>query len=152
MTVSTGSSARCISIDDRVAGINNRAATVIDAAAGIKDNLGTVRNDVLPDIVKNSAAIAGSPLLDPVALAANPLMAGLQAPLLLGPITEPLVVGPPELPAAAAGPLDAALVPEAPVLLGPDAGADTSPSQPRDRARRRRLAPPARWSARRCTG
>ncbi len=124
---------RVRSIDDGVAGINNRAGTVIDLAGGIKDNLGKVRDPVLPDIVQNSAAIAGSPIINPLDLSANPLLAGLQVPPLLDPATAPLVLGPAEeLPAAAAGPLDAGVLPEAPALLGPDAGAGSNQEPPRN--------------------
>ncbi len=129
------------SIDDEVAGINNRAATVIDAAVGIKDNLGKVRDPLVPDIVKNSAAIAAAPILDPVALATNPLLAGLQVPPLLDTNSGLLVVGPLEPPAAAAGPPDAGVLPEAPALLGPDAEAETSPRQPRNERDDGLLAP-----------
>jgi hypothetical protein len=124
-----------VSIDHKAEAINNQAATVIDAANGIKENLGTVADPLVPDIVQNSAAIAGSPVIDPAKLVGNPLLAGLQAPTLLDPSTAPLVVGPPvELPAAAeaAAPLDAGVVPDPAALLGPDVQPDTGAAPPRN--------------------
>jgi hypothetical protein len=129
------------SIDDTLAVINGQAATVIDTAGGIKHNLGKVRDPLVPDIVKNSTAIAAAPILQLPTVPPGLLLPGLEAPPLLDP-TAPLVVGPPaELQAAsAAGPLGPGLVPEGPALLGPDGGADPSQGSPlgeRDREKKK---------------
>lgn len=54
-------------IDDGAAGINRRADTVIDTAKGIKGDLDFLTESLAPGILKNSAAIKGSPLLSPLA-------------------------------------------------------------------------------------
>jgi uncharacterized protein YoxC len=68
-----------ISIDPEVKGINVRVRRVRDAAEGIRDDLDRVRHRLVPDIRRNAAAIAESPLLNPARAATNPLLTLMRA-------------------------------------------------------------------------
>jgi uncharacterized protein YoxC len=54
-------------IRDQVKGINHRADIIIDTVKDIKDNTNLLVDKILPGILKNSTAIANSPVIHPLA-------------------------------------------------------------------------------------
>lgn len=116
------------SIDDEAAGINNRADSVINQALGIKRDLDRVDDTIVPDIIKNSAAIRDSPLLLRDTLGDLPLamLKGLTAP----------VVNELPVPVSLLAPTDGpdGVLPDSPPLIGEDSGivADVVPEPARE--------------------
>ncbi len=103
-----------LSIQTEAANINRNGDRVTEIARGIKENLGQVQNVLVPGIIQNSGAIAGSPLLDPLALGANPLMARLASVL-----APPAVAGLPVAGLPVAGPIPLQLPLQLPLGPGP---------------------------------
>lgn len=98
-------------IDDRLAKADHQVEKVIDGVVGIRGDLDKVLNVLVPDIIKNAAAIAGSPVLNlDAAKLPGPLLdsllgliaggpAPVQAPVALDeslPVAQPAPVEPQE--------------------------------------------------------